>query len=287
MKIETGISQPEVVLHAGLEYRKIPGFVSAYAGANGKVLFVKSDGSIMYPSEFEWKTTLGTYKYIKIVSDDFIQVTKAVHQLVCRTYKGSPPSDGFIYEPNHIDGNKHNNRPDNLEWMTRSKNVQHAYDNGLCTQGLRIEVTDIANGIVTTYNSLSALSRLMGIPRYQLREIIAKHRSVPYLGLYTFVLDDRSDKKVTRHQERSVIYKDYISGIITIARTSQDASVQTGVKVGSIALRTRNNDNKTLLSKYVFLPLEENIEWPIYTVEDALEAEIKYFSKYSSTTSKE
>lgn len=43
-----------------------------------------------------------------------------------------PPIEGKEYV-NHIDGNKLNNRADNLEWVNRSENEKHAFANGLKT----------------------------------------------------------------------------------------------------------------------------------------------------------
>jgi hypothetical protein len=34
-------------------------------------------------------------------------------------------------EVNHVDGDKQNNKADNLEWMTRSENMYHAFNTGL------------------------------------------------------------------------------------------------------------------------------------------------------------
>lgn len=276
MENKTGFLLPEVVLLAGIEYRKIPGYVNAYAGVNGKIVFIRSDGGLKWANEFEWKTTKGTYKYVKIINDEFIQVTKPVHRLVCTSFHGEPPSDGYVYEPNHINGNKHDNTPNNLEWLNRSKNIQHAYNSGLCQQGLRIEVTDVTTGEVKNYNSLSFLSREMGIPRHVLREIISKHRTEPYENKYVFVLDDSQDKKIRRHQAREIIFKDYVTNEITITKTAIDASDLTGVKAGTIVLRTREN-NRKIISRYVFQYLgSDKIEWPDYTVEEALQSEKQY-----------
>lgn len=51
-----------------------------------------------------------------------------IHRLVAQTYIPNPENKP---EVNHMDGNKQNNMLCNLEWMTRSENMQHACDTGL------------------------------------------------------------------------------------------------------------------------------------------------------------
>jgi len=51
-----------------------------------------------------------------------------VHRLVAKTFIPNPDN---LPQVNHKDGNKKNNHVDNLEWISRSGNIRHAYDNGL------------------------------------------------------------------------------------------------------------------------------------------------------------
>jgi hypothetical protein len=51
-----------------------------------------------------------------------------VHRAVALAWVANPDAKPFI---NHMDGDKQNNSAANLEWCTRSENLQHAWDTGL------------------------------------------------------------------------------------------------------------------------------------------------------------
>lgn len=68
-----------------------------------------------------WKNTSG-YTYVT-VCNDWIKKNFIVHRLVAKSFIENHWNKPQV---NHIDGNKENNRVENLEWVTASENQLHS-----------------------------------------------------------------------------------------------------------------------------------------------------------------
>lgn len=80
--------------------------------------------------EFIRKPNITPKGYARIaISKNGIQKNKFIHNLVALTFIGKPANERM--QVNHKNGIKLDNNVDNLEWVTPSQNLQHAYDNNL------------------------------------------------------------------------------------------------------------------------------------------------------------
>ena len=108
----------------GEEWRDIEGFEGLYQISNcGRVKSFKCERThIMKPANS------GNGYLIVDFKKDGKRTRKFIHRLVALAFIENV---GDKSDVNHIDGNKQNNRVENLEWATRSENVLHAFKNKL------------------------------------------------------------------------------------------------------------------------------------------------------------
>ena len=104
--------------------KPVASFENKYAiTEDGDVLNIKT-GNILNGS-------VGTDGYIKVTLTVSRREAYTVRRarLVCSAWHDNPENKPFV---NHKNGNKIDDRPNNLEWSTAKENTQHAWFTGLC-----------------------------------------------------------------------------------------------------------------------------------------------------------
>lgn len=150
-------------------FKMIPGFSNYMVNDKGLV-YSKMYDIILNPS-----ISGSGYSVVSLRNDEKIKKTKKVHHLVLMAFKpddyklittdfkNNHNPDGKVYNTNHIDGVKTNNRLDNLEVVTNSDNVQHAMDTGLVSTVKPVKIKFHDTGDIKHYPSMAAASRALGM----------------------------------------------------------------------------------------------------------------------------
>lgn len=123
---------------------------------NGKIYSIKSKRFLNH------QYTDGGYECITLRVSGKTKTLK-IHRLVALAYLPNPKD---LPEVNHIDGDKRNNHKDNLEWVTRSQNILHAYDNNLVVNRPRQlseqDAHDICS-LIETGAKISDIANMFGV----------------------------------------------------------------------------------------------------------------------------
>jgi len=121
-----------------LEQEVAPDVMPYYAVSNmGRVLNYRS-GKVMKPNYRP-----NGYEYYCLAAENCKSGQKkySTHRMVMQTFE--PNENAENLQVNHQNGDKTNNRLDNLEWSTPTENLKHAYETGLKEKGVKLSNSDV------------------------------------------------------------------------------------------------------------------------------------------------
>lgn len=154
-------------------FKNVENFESEFQISNFGRLYSKRTNKILKCR----KTKSGYSEIHTYVSNK--SVSFRIHRLVAVAFISNPENKR---EVNHIDGDKSNNRSDNLEWVTSSENVIHAFKNNLMNVSKGEDhfravlnwdkVREIRHIYKTNSISTNAIARLYGVSGGTIRAIL-------------------------------------------------------------------------------------------------------------------
>jgi len=165
-------------------WRAIPEFENYQVSNSGQVRRIKQTWNNLPKTLKPWVESHG-YNQVEL-SNKNGQKTFRVHRLVLCVFIGPPPKGQVC---NHKDGDKQNNKLDNLEWVSSSDNMKHAYKTGLHGK---------------TYGSASHLSKLTDQDVKEIKKLLSDniHKFIKIAQMYNVsrhTIYDIRDKKTWGH----------------------------------------------------------------------------------------
>jgi DNA-directed RNA polymerase specialized sigma subunit len=148
-------------------FRDIEGYKGIYQISNTGIIksldrkIQTKNGVIRFLKGKVLKQSLNTYGYKTILlCANGISKNKLVHRLIANTFIENKDNNICI---NHKDGVKTNNNICNLEWVTHSENLKHAYD-------LKLKIPNVISKVKGVDHKLSKLNESDVIKIYNLNK---------------------------------------------------------------------------------------------------------------------
>lgn len=147
-------------------YRRVDGFPHIICNKEGDLLYFNRRPVKLY------------YNNKGYLNCSLLNKTKLVHRLIALTWIPNPDNKPQV---NHIDGNKTNNKVENLEWVTGLENMQHATMTGLRdTEKMKLNGNGEKNSqAVLTLDNVKEMRKIYSDTLLQAKISIAKTFDIP------------------------------------------------------------------------------------------------------------
>lgn len=153
--------------------KEIKGFSGYEVNENGEVFSCKSKDRTC--KKMKPYIDKNGYEVFRLTSDDKKRKAYKCHRIVANTFIENTK---LLPQVNHIDGNKRNNTVENLEWVTNSQNIKHAWDIGLIKgspYGIIVRDT-IKDEIVSYFNGYEKIAQLTGFKKTMLYDVVSSKK---------------------------------------------------------------------------------------------------------------
>ena len=142
-----------------------------YKTSNGFSYYVTKEGEVWNTEKMaKIKGSVDQYGYLHVTLGSALNVK--VHRLVAHYFVPIPKDlseESLVV--NHLDGNKLNNRSDNLEWTTQKGNLEHASINGLLHTAIDDQLLERIWQLLEEGYTDTAISKLTGVPADTVNDI--------------------------------------------------------------------------------------------------------------------
>lgn len=213
-----------------VEWRSIPTHPHVFVALDGRVMV---DGvRIYHPSKPSSDVYITTNHLV-------VGLTTRLNRLIAMSWK-ELPEDHENLVVNHLDGIIHNNHPDNLEWCTQKRNVEHAFEIGL-SKGKEVYALN-PDGIIDDYTTIADCARVTGLSRETVSANLKVNTVYHVNGLV--LANDRNDlltytpsPEVSVMSGKIVLYKDDVEiGMFGSFRKMDESGLAPQARRGMVGL---------------------------------------------------